>query len=298
MSDKEKLPLVGKKEETASMTNSLVRIPLEWGVIASAKLAGEEVACSSKASSDVAVNRQFPGVKRRKRGVANVGGGDAKRGGGGKKNEGVCHQDNISDVAHSIMVELNKTNLRSEEVSMEIDIDYTLSKVPYREMLRDLMASTEGLDVPQVAIVLRSYEESFMREPVNKGERTCVMESECECMKIDYLNPFKGVEFLLPGECETDTVQMCVLCHRRFVQTLFYDVVYSGKSFRGVVQKYGSICGSGQYAREVMLICPMGGPTHCFPVPAVSHQRNRYTVTEVRGFKRITQHHMSPSDFQ
>jgi hypothetical protein len=47
-----------------------------------------------------------------------------------------------------------------------------------------------------------------------------------------------------------------------------------------------------------MLICPLGGPVHCFPLPAVSHQRNRYYVKEVGGFKRMVQTNMSPQDFQ
>lgn len=34
----------------------------------------------------------------------------------------------------------------------------------------------------------------------------------------------------------------------------------------------------GEYAREVMLICPPNGPVECMPFPSASHQRNKYTV--------------------
>jgi hypothetical protein len=63
------------------------------------------------------------------------------------------------------------------------------------------------------------------------------------------------------------------------VQTLFYDLLYSGRAFKGVIQRFGNICSKvGEYANDVMLICPIGGPVQCMPFPAVSHQRNRYHV--------------------
>jgi hypothetical protein len=235
------------------MSASMVRIPLEWGVVASAKLAGEEIDCSSNTAVDPPGHRQFVGVKRRKRVVQGMSAQvDSKNSTKSKKSESLVHHDNIAGVAQSIMQELNKSHIRSDAPCAEIDIDFTLSKIPYREMLRDLMDNHDVLALPDVVVVLRSYEENFMREPMSKGERCCVMDAECECMKIDPLNPFRGVEFLLPGEVEKDVAQMCVLCHRRFVQMLFHDVVYTGKAYRGVVQKYGSICGQpGEYAKEV-----------------------------------------------
>ena len=116
---------------------------------------------------------------------------------------------------------------------------------------------------------------------------------------------------------------MCVLCHRRFVQSLFHDIVYNIQEFRGIIQRYGNICGHpGEYAKEVRpfqlvfrdshvpythrnnltnitseqvaLICPPSGPTQCMPLPGISHQRNRYTVVIVGGVRHIIQHNMSP----
>jgi hypothetical protein len=60
------------------------------------------------------------------------------------------------------------------------------------------------------------------------------------------LQAFTGVEFILPFEASTDASerrrQMCVLCHRKLVQSLFYDIMYAGAPFSGVIQRYGNIC--------------------------------------------------------
>ena len=119
------------------------------------------------------------------------------------------------------------------------------------------------------------------------------MGERCECNFISKDLSFIGMEFLLPHEMNTDTRQTCILCHRRTVQTLFYDLLYTGRPFRGVIQRYGNICGKpGEYANEVMLICPIGGPTQCMPFPSVSHQRNRYSVVVQGGVRHIRQHNM------
>jgi hypothetical protein len=105
------------------------------------------------------------------------------------------------------------------------------------------------------------------------------MGDKCECNFISRDNGFIGVEFLLPNEIDTGVRQTCILCHRRTVQTLFYDLLYTGRPFRGVIQRFGNICSKvGEYSNDVMLICPIGGPVQCMPFPSVSHQRNRYTV--------------------
>lgn len=93
---------------------------------------------------------------------------------------------------------------------------------------------------------------------------------------------------------------MCVLCHRKMVQSLFYDIVYASVPCKAVIQKYGNICGQdNEYAREVTLVCPHNGPVHCMPFPSVSHQRNRYRLdTNGNGVKYIRQIGMSHQDFR
>lgn len=107
-------------------------------------------------------------------------------------------------------------------------------------MLKDLFgsnaATTQGYRAPCIPVVSRAYEESYMRQPMHDYERQCVMGSNCECNFIGGKagDGFTAVEFLLPAEAsalqerQLAAQQMCVLCHRRLVQSLFYDIIYTG----------------------------------------------------------------------
>ena len=152
-----------------------------------------------------------------------------------------------------------------------VNLDHILSKVPYKDMLKDLFGSnascTRGYKAPSIPVVSRLYEESYMRQPIYEYERQCVMAAECECNFIgsNAGEGFVGVEFLLPSEAaaaasadvglgsashERHKQQMCVLCHRRLVQSLFHDIIYSGSPYRGIIQRYGNICNQeNEYAR-------------------------------------------------
>ncbi len=106
--------------------------------------------------------------------------------------------------------------------------------------------------MPDVPIVTKAYEESYMREPMHDGERLCVMGDECECRKICRSEGFTAVEFVLPNAGPEPVRQMCVLCHRRAVQSLYYDTIFLGIPCKGVIQRYGNICGQpGEYARYI-----------------------------------------------
>ncbi len=208
--------------------------------------------------------------------------------------------------------------------SIQMNLDHILSNIPYREMIVDMLQHTanpgpahagvsssgaqrslwrgaRSLDVP---LVTKTYEESFMREPMWDYERLCVMGSSCECNFISTRagEAFTAVEFLPPSagcsdEKQTER-QMCVLCHRKFVQGVFYDIVYSGVQCKGVIQRYGNICNvAGEYAREVMLIIPPSGPVECMPLALVSHQRNKYSVFSKNGIRYVRQHRVAWEDF-
>jgi hypothetical protein len=200
-------------------------------------------------------------------------------------------------------------------VDYDISLDHILSSVSYKDMLHDLFGGFEDNEVqpsecaaplkaPCIPVVTKTYEESFMREPMWEYERQCVMGSNCECNFIG-AHPgegFTAVEFTLPSEQYVDSCdrsrQMCVLCHRRLVQSLFYDIIYAGSPYKGVIQRYGNICNhEGEYAREVMLICPPNGPVECMPFPSASHQRNKYAVYSKGGIRYIKQNHMGWQDF-
>ena len=90
----------------------------------------------------------------------------------------------------------------------------------------------------------------------------------------------------------------CVRCSRKTTQKLVYDACFTGRGTQGVIQRYGNLCNQpGEYAREVMLICPPSAQWHCLPLPIMSHQRNRYRVHVVAGRKHLQQLRVSLEDF-
>ena len=179
----------------------------------------------------------------------------------------------------------------------ELQLDHVLSSVPYRDMLQSLFGTVSGAP-PNLPIITKAYEESFMRE-AGPGERPCAMGAKCECMFIDHEAPFVGVQFDLPNEVnEKNDPKLCVLCCRKTTQKLFYDACYCGKRVKAVIQRYGNLCNQpGEYARDCMLICPPSAPWHCLPLPIMSHQRNRYRVQVVAGVKHLQQLRVAYEDF-
>ena len=176
---------------------------------------------------------------------------------------------------------------------VELQLDHVLSGVPYQAMLESLFGGVSN-PAHEVPLVTKTYEESFMREPVS-GEHPCVLGELCECRFIDKNAPFVGVQFELPG-AQSDRrggspPRMCVLCYRKTTQKLFYDVCYSGKRVQGLIQHYG------EYARSCMLICPPNAQWQCMPLPIMSHQRNRYKVHVVAGVKHLQQLRVAHEDF-
>lgn len=234
----------------------------------------------------------FPTLPQR--GHGGVGTGTSAQGG-----PNAIPPQSIQDVCENILNNIGRSRTKVVGNVEELNMDSILSRVAtYKNLLHDLF-SDEGVTRPNIPLVSKSYEESFMREPMYPHERQCVMGNECECNFISSGDNFVGVELCLPNqEGGAETPGMCVLCNRRVAQSLFYDAVYSGRPYRGVIQKYGNMCGiPNEYAREVMLICPPNGPTECLPFPIVSHQRNRYTVNNMNGIKHVVQEGMGHQDF-
>jgi hypothetical protein len=204
-----------------------------------------------------------------------------------------------SDLQQTIIRKLNtQTPQQPSSANMrpgDLNLDHILSRVPYKNMLENLFSNVDEV-VPDVPILSRAYEESFMRQAM-PGERQCVMGDMCECMHIDKSAPFVGVELRLQGD--PDQPQMCVLCSRATTQKCFYDICFLGRPVKGVIQRYGGIFGQpGEYATECMLICPRTMPLASMPVPVMSHQRNKYTVVAHSGIKHLKQHRVGWEDFQ
>lgn len=142
----------------------------------------------------------------------------------------------------------------------ELNLDSIISRAPFKSMMQELF-SDDSLVPPPIPVITKSYEESYMREPVSTEERPCVMDTKCECNIMFKEDGFVAVEMLLPNEklSSSSDRQMCVLCLRKATQSLYYELIYSGIPYRGVIQKYGVICGQPfEYAKEV---CPRTGPS-------------------------------------
>jgi hypothetical protein len=191
----------------------------------------------------------------------------------------------------------------TEKPPLVLEIHSLISRLPYQQMLNQVFTD-DASSACSVPVVTRAYEESFMREPIYPHERKCVCGDNCEFNFIDPQMPFTGVEFTLnkdvEGDGQVETIpQMCVLCSRRLTQELFYNMVYNGQRFRGVIQRYGNLCQQpGEYAREALLICPQNGFTHNMPLPIVAHHRHRYSVYSQNGTRYVRQHKVKFEDFQ
>jgi hypothetical protein len=184
-------------------------------------------------------------------------------------------------------------------IPAEFDLDVILSNVSFHNILSSFYHGNDTSSLPDVPLVTKAFEETYMREPHN-DERACVCGSMCECNFIDTKAPFTCVEFVVPGEALSETPQMCVICSRKATQKLFYDMLYNASvERRGLIQRFGNICNvEGEYARECMLICPTQGPLHCMPIPIMSHQRNKYKVYLNNGVRSLRQTNVSFEDFQ
>lgn len=202
-----------------------------------------------------------------------------------------------SDLHQTILRRLNQPGVQQTDGCDErLCLDHILARVPYKTMLENLFGNLDTA-VPDVPILTKAFEESYMRQPVG-GERVCAMGDLCECMTIDRTAPFVGVELRLPHEPE-NSPQMCVLCSRAATQRCFYDICFLGRPVKGVIQRYGCIFGQpGEYAAECMLIAPRTLGLVNMPVPSMSHQRNRYSVVNHGGTKFLKQHRVSFEDFQ
>ena len=126
----------------------------------------------------------------------------------------------VSDLYNTIRRSLNQ-DAPPPEAAAEMDMDHILSRVPYRDMLENLFADGSPSGGPDLPIISKVYEESFMRQPA-AGERACAMGEQCECRFVDRQAPFTAVEFRLPSDPESP--QLCVLCSRRTTQKMFYDM--------------------------------------------------------------------------
>ena len=199
----------------------------------------------------------------------------------------------LLDVDHLKGIVSRHIQQQPSESDVPEDWQWLISKISIAKMLQ----TTTQIPKARIPIISRKYEESFMRECKNDNEKSCVFQAQCECMKIDPLNAFVGVQFSLPS-LQPQEHGMCVLCMRKSTHIMFYNILQEGYNVKTVIQKYGNICNQpGEYHPSAMLICPPNGPVHCMPIPIVAHQRNRYSVVTHHGIRYIKQHNVYMEDF-
>lgn len=87
---------------------------------------------------------------------------------------------------------------------------------------------------------------------MHSSERECVQGTDRELMQFHQkgeppsgILPFEGAYL----SCTRRERGMCVLCHQKLVQSLFYDIVYASMPCKAVIQKYGDLW-TGQRVRK------------------------------------------------
>lgn len=201
---------------------------------------------------------------------------------------------NIHSISAAIAEQLTrKTSDSPDADALELVLDPLIDRISMSKQLQ----ATHPPAVPELPIVTRQYEESFMRSPT-PSEQPCVAGQTCECMMIDSDKAFVGVQFQLP-DLSSQADGFCILCLRKLTHLLYHKTLQRGMKSNVLIQKYGNICGEdGEYHPSAMLICPPSGPVHTMPLPIVAHQRTRYFVTgsSQNGFK-IGQRNVYMEDF-
>lgn len=227
------------------------------------------------------------GHQKRKAGSSTQG-SDSKR-------ARIDKDDNLGLIEAQIQEHLQFNCLETVPEQTEFDSKTLLESIPFCRLLSSINSNTPACAIP---VVSRVYEERYMRECVNKTERKCVMDTQCECMMIDTKNQFVGVEFSIPN-VEKSSGGMCVLCLRKISTLLFFQTIHKGIPINTQIQRYGNICNEeNEYHPSAMLVCPPNGPVEAMPLPIVAHQRNRYEVVVTHGVRYLKQKNVGMSDFR
>lgn len=164
------------------------------------------------------------------------------------------------------------------------NLQQIVSMSNYKRVL--LGCDTENLIYTnEIRPVEKKYEESFLRQAISAGERSCIRGENCECQFIDPTCPFVGAEFILPWETqESDRNGLCLPCIRAATQIFFFDLLQSSDKVEGAIQKHYNLHSQeGEYDLQAMLVCPPNGPLQNLPCPIVRHQRNFYKVYKHAG---------------
>jgi hypothetical protein len=203
-----------------------------------------------------------------------------------KMQKRITNEDKIAvlDVKKIILHNISQLPMNVEKLDkilhgMTYNLDQIVSSTNYRAVLKD-DKNNKLTYTNDIRFVSKSYEDNYLRQPINDEEKKCVRGVDCECMHIDKTQPFVGVEYVLPWETEKHGMTgMCLPCVRATTQILFYDIIHSGATVNGIIQRfYNKHSVQGEYKLSKMLVCPPNGPIENLPMPILRHQRNLYKV--------------------
>jgi len=215
-------------------------------------------------------------------------------------------KDNKEEIQHKqdlVQADCNKIldciakTITMTDPPTQLMLDNIISQLPFKDVLYKLNHTDINRKNPNLPLISKRFEESFMRAPMHARERLCAMGGNCECNFIDLHKPFTAVEFCPPmGTPANENTQrhMCVICHRKLVQSCFYDAQFSVQQWDVLVQNYGNIFGhTDEYSKGVVLISPPNTDLlRIMPLPIACHQRNQYTVDDC-GVRHLIQNNMT-----
>ena len=138
----------------------------------------------------------------------------------------------------------------------------------------------------------RSYEESFLHEPIGT-QRPCARDGACEGLAVHGTDGFVLREFLYPGEKPLQTRQLCLLCRRHEISTAYYRYETGEKlkdqSVR-ISKHYNLVGVPGEY--DVRDCIVSGSDYSGLVLPVVLHIRSAYTCHMKDGVRHLVQSRM------
>lgn len=188
--------------------------------------------------------------------------------------------------------ELSEIDRLSELVSLDYDrkaIDELVS-VYVNGSAPEGSSGTQ--DASDIVCCPRSYEESFLHEPIGT-QRPCARNTDCEGLALQGTDGFILREFIYPGTEPSETRQLCLLCRRHEISTAFYryETGQEVNSSKLRISRHYNLVGiPGEY--DVRDCIVSGSESSGLILPVVLHIRSAYTCHMKDGVRHLMQSRM------
>lgn len=162
---------------------------------------------------------------------------------------------------------------------------YTMCHVDNFPFARSKIYASLTSKSSKCSVVSRAYEDAFLVEA--SGSNACVNGEHCECVNMF---GFTLQRFCLPGATCDTTANMCVLCIRASVLSIYLDVKASGVTPKRRIQPYRNIIGViGEYRIDDCVSIIPFDDGHIME-PFVLHSREKYSeCSSQSGRRRVSQ---------